>query len=399
MPFLRTTISTLAAATTALAAALGVAAPLALSTQAHASATENRPFSASDVFNQEHSYARSPRQWTAIQQMLDKPAPRLEVDPFIAMSDEFPARRWNEYRGQILVLDFWGTWCGPCIRGMPKTSEFARKYKDKGVTVLGICNQNRGETMVETGKQAGMTFPTAFDRHDRARAAYGVQWWPYYVIIDREGIVRAAGVSPAHIETVVDGILRYQPNPSEAPATEADQPGTEAADETAPAISSDWFEGTERARRRLNRIEGQPAPVLAVERWLNTEEPLDAEKLRGKVVMVSFWATWCRHCHTAVPTLNELQEKYADQGLVLIGVCAQRGHETMGEKAAELGMRFPIAADTIGRTARDYRVDGYPDYYFIDRTGKLRVADVKNANIEDVIKVLLAEPTPKPEAE
>jgi hypothetical protein len=57
-------------------------------------------------------------------------------------------------------------------------------------------------------------------------------------------------------------------------------------------------------------------------------------------------------------------------------------------------VRYPVAADTTGATGKAYKVDGYPDYYFIDRAGKLRIADCKNASVEDAIKALLAEQGP-----
>jgi hypothetical protein len=54
-------------------------------------------------------------------------------------------------------------------------------------------------------------------------------------------------------------------------------------------------------------------------------------------------------------------------------------------------IKYPVAADAEGKTVDEYAVDSFPDYYFIDRAGKLRILDCKNSNVEDAVKLLLAE--------
>jgi hypothetical protein len=92
-----------------------------------------------------------------------------------------------------------------------------------------------------------------------------------------------------------------------------------------------------------------------------------------------------------VPHINELQEKYADQGLVIIGVHSQDRAETMADGVQQHGINYIVAADTEGKTVAAYHVDSYPDYYFIDRAGNLRIVDCANANVEEAIQLLLAE--------
>jgi peroxiredoxin len=86
--------------------------------------------------------------------------------------------------------------------------------------------------------------------------------------------------------------------------------------------------------------------------------------------------------------------RYGEQGLVIIGVCHPRGVEKMADAVKQHGIKYPVAADASGKTNESYKVNGYPDYYFIDRAGKLRIADCKNGSVEDAIKALLAEPGP-----
>src|SRR5438034_10492924 len=97
--------------------------------------------------------------------------------------------------------------------------------------------------------------------------------------------------------------------------------------------------------------------------------------LKGKVVLIDFWATWCGPCMAAVPHNNEMMEKYGGKGLVIIGVCIKNGADKFAATVKEKGMKDPVAVDADGKTEKAYHVDGYPDYYLIDRAGKLRIAD------------------------
>ena len=94
-----------------------------------------------------------------------------------------------------------------------------------------------------------------------------------------------------------------------------------------------------------------------------------------------------------MPHANELARKYRDQGLVIIGICSSdtRDRGTMEDAVKDWGIEFPVASDIENRTVQTYRVNSFPDYYFIDRAGNLRIVDCANGKVEDAIKMLLAE--------
>ena len=77
---------------------------------------------------------------------------------------------------------------------------------------------------------------------------------------------------------------------------------------------------------------------------------------------------------------------------MIIGVCHDRGHERMAKVVADRGIRYPVCHDVGNVNKTNYMVDGYPDYYLIDREGRLRVADCANRRIEDAVRRLVAEP-------
>ena len=161
-------------------------------------------------------------------------------------------------------------------------------------------------------------------------------------------------------------------------------------------MPASWFEGNERRRARLAPLVNEPAPALQLNRWLNTDRPIQEEDTRGRVVLLDFWRTECPNCFDQVPMLNALQEEFGRDNLVIIGVCHRHKSETVEAVARRHGIEFPVGVDTTGSTFRAYMVDATPDYYVIDRQGRLRFADVSNQRVEDVVRVLIDEPITGP---
>ena len=143
-----------------------------------------------------------------------------------------------------------------------------------------------------------------------------------------------------------------------------------------------------KTRSALDAMQGKPAPELALKGWMNSKS-MDLEALKGKIVVLDFWATWCGPCLRSVPHTNEMMKKYAKQGVVIIGVCAQSGSEKMATTVKQHGIKYPVAVDAGANAS--YKVKSYPDYYLIDRKGTLRWADVANSDVEKAIDILLKE--------
>lgn len=158
-----------------------------------------------------------------------------------------------------------------------------------------------------------------------------------------------------------------------------------AADTAAPRLE------TNRHRTEISSMQGKPAPALAVNDWINSK-PLTLADLKGKIVVLDFWATWCGPCLASVPHNNELQKKYADKGVVFVAICAPRGGEKMAATVKAKGIEYAVALDKgEGDTFKAYQADSYPDYFIIDRKGNLRWGDVVNQDTEKAIQLLLAE--------
>ena len=122
---------------------------------------------------------------------------------------------------------------------------------------------------------------------------------------------------------------------------------------------------------------------------------VELSKLKGKVVYVDFWASWCTPCRKSFPWMNELHKKYKDQGLEVVAVNLDKSREPIDEFLAKTPAEFTIAYDPSGGAATNYKVTGMPSSYLIDRSGQLQTAhlgfrDKDKVEIEDKIKELLA---------
>jgi len=106
----------------------------------------------------------------------------------------------------------------------------------------------------------------------------------------------------------------------------------------------------------LSRIDGQGKLSLA--------------SLRGKTVVLNFWASWCIPCKTESPRLEAAWERYRSQGLVVVGVDANDFASDARKFAARYHLTYPLLHDGAGKTLTPYGVTGFPETRFIDKRGR-----------------------------
>jgi thiol-disulfide isomerase/thioredoxin len=162
---------------------------------------------------------------------------------------------------------------------------------------------------------------------------------------------------------------------------------------------AEWFWGEPEQRAKQDELVGKPMPELKVDGWLNGKA-VSAEDMKGKIVVVDFWATWCGPCLAAIPHNNELAKKHAADGVIIVGVCGSKnGQELMEKVAKEKGIDYPVAKDSTNAAAPAWRVMWWPTYGVVDRNGKLRALGLQSDHVKDVVEALLKEqPAEKPKA-
>jgi len=137
---------------------------------------------------------------------VGKPAPEFQVAKTL---DGKPARI-EDFRGKVLLLDFWATWCGPCRSALPNVYDLYQKYHEKGFEILGISLDRDILKLKSFIAQYGLPWPQVCDGKvwDSAPAdLYGVSAIPHTVLIDGKGVVRAIDPHGEELEGLVTGLL------------------------------------------------------------------------------------------------------------------------------------------------------------------------------------------------
>lgn len=97
---------------------------------------------------------------------------------------------------------------------------------------------------------------------------------------------------------------------------------------------------------------------------------LDLARYRGRVVVVDFWASWCKPCRQSIPWLNGLRERYGADGLMIIGVNVDAERSDAERFLHAVPIEFDVVFDPKGDVARQFKVQGMPSSYVFDRAGK-----------------------------
>jgi peroxiredoxin len=114
---------------------------------------------------------------------------------------------------------------------------------------------------------------------------------------------------------------------------------------------------------------GQPAP--AFELPLLDGGNISLESLRGRVVLLTFWATWCKPCEAEMPAMERLYKTLAGDDFELVAVSTDAGREEVVQFQHKMNLTFPIALDPGKRFSNEYQSYRFPESYLIDREGKI----------------------------
>lgn len=393
-----------------LAAALTMLAPPALAQSRDSSPTEG----ASNAEQMSFDFPRdwfyngdNDALWEKMTRVVGKSADvlKFEVRDWSGLNPVHGTISPAGLKGRIVVLEFWETGNKLSVDAIPTLNKVLEEYEDVGVEIIGVASERGSERVAQVVDSSGMKYVTGRDTFRATAGAYNLQWHPWTVIVDRLGIVRAAGVRPEFVDDAIEKILEKQPAPTgkaftaktrrvkvveNAEEAEDVEGGDVVIAEDLKPVPQEWMEASYARYQTLKPLIDKMAPELEVESWRNSFERRLRE-MRGKVVLLFFWSIDNDRCLAMARLLNDLQRQHEEDGLVVIGVTDRVSGDDLTAFLREHNINFPVCIDPFRATINKYEVDGFPDTYFIGKRGRLRGADIKARFIPETLEMLLAE--------
>jgi thiol-disulfide isomerase/thioredoxin len=133
--------------------------------------------------------------------IVGKPAP-----DFALRSLQGPSMRLSEHLGEVVIINFWATWCGPCRQEMPLLDALYGKYKQAGLVLLSVNIDEKVEPAIEMVQTLKVSYPVLFDARKEVSRAFDVGAMPVTVLVDRAGVVRyvSEGYKPGYEKRYTD---------------------------------------------------------------------------------------------------------------------------------------------------------------------------------------------------
>lgn len=327
--------------------------------------------------------------------MVGKPSPPLKFTALDGREVDL-----EKLRGKVVLLDFWATWCPPCLEEIPNVRRAYEQFSRDDFEIIGISFDVDRLRLEEVVKREQMPWPQYFDSGGRDAApgkTFGIRHWPSMWLLDRNGVIRYISAGSG-LEDKIATLIKQNANP----VTSA-----KGVFEKKAALDQS---GDEPTKPRAAVTPGGPisppgAPQDAVYlQWLGKPFPalkftaidgrtVDTDKLRGKVLLIDFWATWCPPCMAEIPHVKAAYDRFNKQGFEVIGISADEARADLERVIRQKEMLWPqLFEGRSGETPnlRRYGIQHFPTMWLVDRQGTIR--DVTGAvALEEKVARLLAE--------
>jgi len=271
---------------------------------------------------------------------------------------------WEQLRGKVVVIQSWTSQATIGRMWMDRVSQLMADF-DEDVVVIGLHTPQGASKAAAFLQRKPMDIPVAIDATGAMCDDLGFYKRATNVVVDRNGAVRYAGLTPRGLREAVGGLVEEKHDDSAQP------PALEALDEDKTATIVP-FPDTNTGRLSALNKQGERVPAQS---WESIHWLTDKPSLAGRVVIVDFWATWCGPCRASIPKLNEMAEKYAED-VAIIGLSDEPPLTVErfmgGNDGTPLEMEYTVATDPEQRLEGWFRVRGIPHLMVMSPDGIVR---------------------------
>ncbi|MBU1628363.1 TlpA family protein disulfide reductase, partial [bacterium] len=254
---------------------------------------------------------------------------------------------------KVIYITWWGTWCPACIEEIPELTRLYSKMKDKGLEIIAIDLKDSQEKVAKFVKLKNIPYPNVLDHDGSVSQLYKVVGIPINVVIDSKGVIQYYGSTiPDNAEKLI----------------------TKLVGELVPDNPNDPIENKEHAENIVSEKQNYTkAPDFSLKDINGNEVRLSSYK--DKVVILSFWATWCPPCRLEIPHLIDIQNTYGSKGVQIIGISIDHtGIESVKSFVEVNGINYPVLMSNSQVVAAYNGTANIsiPKTFIIDKQGSIR---------------------------
>jgi thiol-disulfide isomerase/thioredoxin len=239
---------------------------------------------------------------------------------------------WDDLRGKVVIIQSWCVASHGGRRASTTIERLATKFADKDVQILLLHTPEDAGKLDTYFERRTFDVPVVVDARGGFCDALGVYRDPVNLLIGRNGAVQYVGIKPRWIEDAVKTLLDKPGDPEATPPPR-----------TVPEAEAVEYPPIEGSVGSAKDLRGKPAPRLSVTKWV-TDQPSPGRR----VVVVDFWATWCKPCVAAIPHMNKLAQQFRDD-VIIVGLSNERSREfdrgLIDERLEENDFEYALALD------------------------------------------------------